>query len=505
MSFRIMLTTTVALLCCGVNIAGFAQQAESQSEKIERLTAAVVQAQSQMEAYRHQLEEVRRELEELRQQAASAKQPTAETPSPPKGESPDANPSQTASSSSLSNGTTLEDLQERMAIAESQIATHERTKVETESKYSLKVSGLILFNGFVNTRRVDQPASPAYVLNGSGSTGLSIRQTILGLDARGPHLMGGESYGNLRVDFFANGSSPDYSHSGVVRLRTAHAGLQWKNTEAFVMLDHTILAPYAPSSLVAMAQPELAWSGFLWNWNPQVGITQRIPVSTTKRLNLQAALMDEADPQLPNAAAPTSTTTSVERSRWPAVESRISYTSGVPGNEVEVGVGGYWASHRTLFGHQYTGWAGTADVKVPVGHHFEFIANVYRGQALGGLGGGGYSNTFESYAGNVSTLNPLSTIGGFAQLKSTVNQRLQFNTGFGIDNPFANEIREQTSNPDASNYSGLARNRTYFGNAIYSPSRYLVFSLEYRRMWSSYASGATYPADIIGLGAGYKF
>jgi hypothetical protein len=51
----------------------------------------------------------------------------------------------------------------------------------------------------------------------------------------------------------------------------------------------------------------------------------------------------------------------------------------------------------------------------------------------------------------------------------------------------------------------LARNRTVTGNIIYSPSAYLLFSLEYRRMLSSYVTAPTAVSDIIGLGAGYRF
>ncbi len=54
-------------------------------------------------------------------------------------------------------------------------------------------------------------------------------------------------------------------------------------------------------------------------------------------------------------------------------------------------------------------------------------------------------------------------------------------------------------------YSGLARNRAIFGNVIYSPSAYLLLSLEYRKLWTNFATGPTNTSDVIGLGAGYRF
>jgi hypothetical protein len=40
---------------------------------------------------------------------------------------------------------------------------------------------------------------------------------------------------------------------------------------------------------------------------------------------------------------------------------------------------------------------------------------------------------------------------------------------------------------------------------IYSPSAYLLFSLEYRRLWTNYSTGPTNFSDVIGIGAGYRF
>ena len=194
----------------------------------------------------------------------------------------------------------VEEIREQQAVQESQIATHEQSKVESESKYPIKLSGLILLNGFVNTRRVDIPATPSIVIPGDGSTGASIRQTVLGVDARGPHLFNARSHADLRVDFYGaelsnDGAANTYA-GGLLRLRTAHAALQWEHAEASFSLDHPIINPNSPTSLTAVAVPGLAWSGNLWTWNPQVGFTQDIPLSTALHLRAQAALIDIANP-----------------------------------------------------------------------------------------------------------------------------------------------------------------------------------------------------------------
>jgi hypothetical protein len=468
----------------------------STEEKVERLTAAVAHFEEQMLANQAQLDELRRELAALRAQVAAEEVPGVAPVQP------DALPNVAKLSAAV------DEIRERQAMEESQIATHEATKVETESKYPIKLSGLLLFNGFVNTRAVDVSAAPSYAIPGSGSTGLSLRQTVLGFDARGPHLLGASSRADLRVDFFANDTQSNYAASGVLRLRTAHAELDWQRTQAFVELDRSILEPNEPSSLVAVAQPELAWAGNLWNWNPQVGVSHEFAFSDVSSFKLQAALIDTFDPKPPNSISSVGVT-QTEESRWPGTEARLAFQHSLKDGSAEFGAGGYFSPHRTTGGYSFDAWAGTVDLHLPVTKLFEVTANAYRGQALEGLGAGGYVNYYYTYIEGHSAGQPLEDVGGWAQWKLKAGRHVEFNTGFGTDNPFANEVKAaaafEAESASGSAYSGLARNRAVYSNAIWSPNAYLQFSLEYKRLWSNYASGPTAFSDGIGLGAGYKF
>jgi uncharacterized coiled-coil protein SlyX len=494
-------------LCCPSRIllaqsaAGQTAATETTEQKIEHLTAAVAQAQAQLEANQKQLLELRKQLEELQQQMAAEK-----TVAPPATQPATANTG--VGDASAVNAASLGEIRERQAVEESQISTHDVIKVETQSKYPLTVSGLLLFNAFVNTRQVDIAASPAYAVPGSGSTGLSLRQTVLGLDARGPHVFNAISHADLRVDFFANGTQSNYSAGGVLRMRTAHAALDWRNTEAFIESDRTILEPNEPSSLVAVAQPELAWAGNLWSWSPQIGVSQQFALSGPSRIEAQAALIDPSDPKLPSSTSYTSSVTQTERSRWLGTEGRIAYLHGEHGLGPEIGVGGYFSPHQTADGDRFDAWAGTVDSRFPLTKYFEVTANAYRGQALAGLGGGGFVNYYYEYAeydGTSEIVRPLDDVGGWAQLKARAAQRVEMNAGYGTDNPFAREIQAAISSSCATCYSGLARNRSFFSNVIYSPSAYLLFSLEYKRLWTNYGTGSRALSDVVGIGAGYKF
>jgi len=506
---NIIFTGLILFLCCqnysvwAQNGAGQTAALETPEEKVEQLTVAVAQAQAQMEAYQKQLLELRQQLAALQQQMKSGGAPSAAAT-----ETAASNAVDTTAAATMSAA--VEELRERQTIAESQIATLDTIKVETQSKYPLKVSGLLLFNGFVNTRQVDISASPSYALSGPGSTGLSLRQTVLGLDARGPHLFGATSNADLRVDFFANGAQSNYAASGVLRLRTAHMALDWRDTQAFVELDRTILQPNEPSSLVSVALPELAWAGNLWNWIPQIGMSHQFAFSDSSRIKAQAALIDTSDPQLPGTTS-TSPITQTERSRWPGTEARIAFQHGAASIGPEIGVGGYFSPHRNGDGDTFDAWAGTMDLRLPFTRHFEIAANAYRGQALAGLGAGGFVNYYYLYNGLVETAHALDDVGGWTQLKAKAGERVEINAGFGTDNPFAKEIHAALSSLNTSSaqssgsYPGLARNQSFFSNVIYSPSAYLLFSLEYKRLWTNYATGPTNFSDSIGIGAGYKF
>ena len=408
-------------------------------------------------------------------------------------------------------------------MQESQIATQEQSKVESESRYPVKITGLLLLNGFVNTGAVDMAATPTVALPGSGSSGASVRQTILGFDARGPHLFGARSYADLRVDF--DGTPASYSptadsgyhnaNTTLLRLRTAHAGLRWEHTEAYFSLDHPIVSGDTPTSLTAVAIPALAWSGNLWTWNPQVGITQDFGRSDSRGIRLQAALIDVGDAPLspPAPTSPISTVTSpssAEESRWPGAEARLELRGPVVNHNEDrshFGIGGYFAPHySSLLGHGFDSWAGTLDGRLFLPARLEFSGSFYRGQALGGLGGGTYKD-FVYKPDPDSTgyyFRPLDDVGGWAQLKERLSERLELNAAFGMDDAFANELRSYAV-PGGTTYQNLARNRTYTGNMIYSPSAYLQFSLEYRHLVSVPVVGPPAVSNIIGLAAGYKF
>ena len=476
--------------------------AYAQSESGTDLASRVQQLTDAMNATQAALEKSQHELEDLRAQLASLR-----------GELSTFRAVEASSSSAAELSAAVEQIREEQSVQQAQIATHEQSKVETESKYPLKLSGLVLLSSFVNTSGVDDPVAPSLVVPGSGSTGASLRQTVLGFDARGPRLLNARSHADLRVDFYGTGSSSNGAYpyaGGLLRLRTAHAALDWTRTEAFFSLDRTILSPETPSSLTAVAVPALAWSGNLWSWNPQLGLTQDVPIAGSARFRLQGALIDVMSPPqiyTSNVTPPQGITrpNTSEMSRWPGVEGRVAILNGEEISGLQIGAGGLFVPHRTPGGTRFKSWAGTVDYRLPLPGRAQFSGSAYWGQALGGLGGGGYKDYVFSYSPLAGyAFRALDAMGGWAQLTERVSERIEANAAFGTDQVPASQLRPFAGDP-AEYYLNQARNRTYTANVIYRPSAYLMFSMEYRHIQSSPVVEYTTSGDVIGLATGYRF
>ena len=486
-------------------------------QQIQKLTDAIAITQAQLEQSQRQISEMQKQLKALQQQVAQSGSKETNSTHPVSASSENASQSQPAETASQ-----IQEIRDQQSMTESQIATQEQTKVESESKYPVKITGLLLFNGFVNTGGVDMAATPTLAVPGSGSTGASVRQTVLGFDARGPHLFGARSYADLRVDF--NGapqsnvdassySGPYSSNSAMLRLRTAHAGLEWDHTVAYFALDRPIVSPDTPTSLTAVAEPALAWSGNLWTWNPQAGLRQDIPLSPSRDLQFEAALIDVGDAPLSPAsfypgATPTTSPSSAEQSHWPGAEARIALVGSGPGEDSgdHFGLGGYFAPHRVLGYQGFDSWAASADARLLLPARFELTGSGYRGLALGGLGGGAYKDYgyVADPNGGAYYLTPLDDAGGWVQLKEKISSRVELNGAFGMDDAFASEVR-RISSPGGTIFQNLSRNQTVTGNVIYKPSLYLLFSLEYRHLVSYPVFSSPTGSNVIGLGAGFKF
>ena len=125
---------------------------------------------------------------------------------------------------------------------------------------------------------------------------------------------------------------------------------------------------------------------------------------------------------------------------------------------------------------------------------------------MGGLGAGfGQSVLLSGNPTDTSKqIRGLDSIGGWAQLKARATSKLEFNGAFGLDNPFAADLRLF---PDSQSYvdATLARNQVAMANFIFRPRSNLLFSTEYRHMKTFHISNETFPASQVNLMMGILF
>jgi len=104
----------------------------------------------------------------------------------------------------------------------------------------------------------------------------------------------------------------------------------------------------------------------------------------------------------------------------------------------------------------------------------------------------------------LAVVHGLNTIGGWAQASFQASPVLEFNAGYGLDNPLSNQFRRFALAQNLSNRE-LSINRTAMANAIYRPRSDLLLSVEYRHLQSARLASQNASAGNLGLGIGLLF
>jgi hypothetical protein len=474
---------------------------EDIEHRLNEVTVALSQTQQALQQSLLEIQQLRGELDALKLKEAiapiTAEGATAVSSSPAPG-----------------NGE-VKALHEQQDALQAEIAQHEQTKVETSSKYSLRVNGLVLFNAFSNAGVVDDAdlptiALPRYPGSSHGSVGATVRQTLLGFDATGPHLWNARSSAELSVDFFGGVSTNEYGYSsptGLLRLRQADASLDWQRTTAQVGITEPLITPLSPTSFATVAMPALSASGNLWAWSPQLRVEQRIPFSEQDRLTLEAGLIDPESPSYTSVQLDTP----VEASRRPGYEGRVAFhvdgSSAGGSHPLVLGVGAYSSNQYYASSTNIHSWAVTADWQIPLFKRIDISGEAYRGRALGGFGGGAYKDVLSGIdlVTGLNRTKGVDAVGGWGQAKLRFMPTLEANAVWGIDDALSSSfdglILSTSTNPLELN----TRNTSVVGNLIFRPRTYLIFSPEYRRLQSWLYDGPASIANIFTVTAGFQF
>jgi hypothetical protein len=479
--------------------------------QIRELSLSLHDMRTEMERSRAEAQQLRQELQETREQVSALKNEMTESRT-----SVSTQPADSASQAEGAGQTTGQQVDQRIAkveeeqqLLDAKIEDQYQTKVESGSKYRVKLSGMVLLNLFTSrggADNLDLPTQARAPMDTNASFGATIRQSILGLELFGPEIAGAKSRADIQTDFFGGlPDAPDGVTMGLLRLRTGGFRLDWQGTSIVAGQYTPFFSPLSPTSLATVAYPPFSYSGNLWTWTPQVEIEHRFSLSEASSLSLQGGILDPLTGEPPYDSFYRSASAG-EKAGQPAYAARIAWTHGGSNRPLTIGVGGYYERQNWGFGRIVDGWAGTADWSLPMGPWFSLTGEFYRGRAIGGLGASdGVSVVFNGDPTKPQTsVHGLNATGGWAQLKFTPTERLEFNGAFGEDFPSYDDLRQFSQNLSYFT-GGLGRNESAFLNSIYHVRSNLLLSLEYRRIWSSATLPSLATTNHVNLGAAFLF
>ncbi len=484
-------------------------------KEVQELREAMGAMQTETEQYRAENRELSRQVKALQAKESSTHSAGAGTyGSTATGSetSAVANSTETIASSSTSTQpltNRLAALEDNFQLLNSKVDDQYQTKVESGSKYRVRLSGLVLLNLFSNRGITDNQDVPVIAIGpnqGNGDFGATVRQSEIGLEVFGPTLAGAKTSASLQADF-AGGFSSTWNgvDSGIFRLRTASARFDWEHTSVVAGQDELFLSPLSPTSYASLAVPAFSYSGNLWAWTPQVRVEHRFDLTDDQTVIVQGGIFDNLTGEFPSdfyfrSAGPG------EASGQPAYGSRLAWSQKRIGVPISIGVAGYYGHQDWGYGHKVDGWAGMMDWQIPLVSRLSLTGELYRGRAIAGLNGGiGRSVVYEGNPNDPETpIRGLDSAGGWSQLKFRATPKLEFNAAFGLDNPFASEARAASSSEP---YAGplWVQNRSILGNFIYRPRSNLLFSAEYRHLQSYELDWAHNNAQQINVMMGVFF
>jgi len=382
---------------------------------------------------------------------------------------------------------------ESAAVEQSRVEELSQTKVEASQKFPIRITGMALFNAYVNGRYNNESDNPTIASLGPGQAtgGGTLRQSTLGLLFDGPYTFaGGKVSGSLYMDFFG-GSTSSLDH--LVRLRTASINLDWTNTTVSVGQEKPIISPRDPDSFAQVGYSPLTGAGNLWLWQPQIRLEQRFSFDRDTGLKAQVGVF--------------------QTSLLNYTTDPDSYASPVPGQPAESSSPG--AEARLLLWRK---WGETGRFEIAAGFHvnhnhverfslpsniytvdwffrpfskLEFSGTYFHGRNLAVVGGLQQGYSILSGGRWLSVVGS----GGWAQLRFPVTPRLAFDIYGG-----------QQDDVSADLIAGfISRNLAYFANAEYRLAPNVVVSLESGQVRTSYFQSGTRLNNHYDLGVAYLF
>ena len=469
--------------------SGFGGDENEVMAELRRVRDIAQEALSEARHARDEARALRSELAEVRVKVGVS----SENPPP-------AAATQASQSLQTQPGDRIDRLEEQMDINTSRIREHAQTKVESDSRFPVRISGMILANFHYNSddlQRTEPLIAPSPLNRLAGGTfGSTFRQTRLGLAVNGPSLAGGKTSGEIEVDFYGGTvGQVEGDVLGGLRIRTAAMHVDWSHSTLTIGQEAPAISPRNPTSIAAVWYPPLSGAGNLWQWRPQIRYEHRFRAGEAKDWIVQGSVLapfGESYLGLPTRGTP-------------ALEARTAWRHRIDEDRtLEIGGGAHYDRRSFNFGRSVNGYVVSGDWLVPLGGRFELSGELYHGKGvtLGEQSGGRIDRAY-SFSGlpddPYTSVRGVRSTGGWVQLSTRLRSNLELNVAYGQEDPDNSDLRfglttEQTR---YKNHVGSV-------NFIYELRPSFLMSLEYRRLVTDYNSGRGHN-NHVNLAFGYVF
>ena len=372
-------------------------------------------------------------------------------------------------------------VEERLDIQQQRIEEQAQTKVEASQKFPIRVTGMALFNAFLNSRQsggADYPVTAA--ATGAAHSGATVRQTIVGLEFSGPRaIWGAKVNGSVYMDFFAAAGT-----NSAMRIRTASLEIAWKSRSVIAGLEKPIFNPREPSSLAQVGLSPLTGAGNLWFWLPQVRFEQevRLGASSGLRAQLGAVQTREIGPY---------TGTIVPEAVRPAAEGRVNFHHKLDDQRRMEIAAGFHASTTHAGGQSIPSNLFAMDWFFNPWKALEFTGVFFSGQNVAHLGSG----TRQGFAIGKNYGYAVASRGGWGQLTLHTLPRLDFHF-------FTGQVDD--ANHDLLTGS-IGKNLLFGGNAYFRVAPNVLVGLEASQVRTMYLGQGVRINNHYDLALAYLF
>ena len=421
------------------------------------------------------------QVRDLRASLAAARAPQVGQALSPANPSPDQEPGSAAPSAVQATP------EERLDIHERRIDEQAQTKVEASQRFPIRLTGMALFNTFLDSAQsggVDYPTVAA-ASAGAAHAGATMRQTLIGLEFRGPRsFWGGTVHGSVYMDFYQGAAPLDEW----LRFRTAAIQIDWQTRSVMAGVDKPIFNPREPNSLAQVGVAPLTGTGNLWLWLPQVRFEQDFALSPSTGLRARVGVVETHEV---NPYGPPPANSQVEAAR-PSLEGRFeAYHNLDAVRRLELSVG-FHTSTTHDSGLSVPSQLVSADWFFNPWKRLEFSGAFFSGENVASLGTGAVNQGYYVVGRYAEAIN---TLGGWGQFTIHAAPRLDFHLFTG----------QQDYQDEQLKQGSVGKNLMFGGNLYFRVAPNVLLGPEVSQLRTFYVGLGTRINNHYDLALAYLF